>query len=128
MKIDKNIFNVEYTRGSGAGGQHRNKVETCVVITHKPSGLQEKCEDERSRNLNEKTAYNRLVKRLQKIALDAKMKKLNEKRVEAIKNNGTIRTYNFQRNTVKDHRTGKTANLKKVLDGYLNLINENDNN
>ncbi len=128
MKIDKNIFNVEYTRGSGAGGQHRNKVETCVVITHKPSGLQEKCEDERSRNLNEKTAYNRLVKRLQKIALDAKMEKLNEKRVEAIKNNGTIRTYNFQRNTVKDHRTGKTANLKKVLDGYLNLINENDNN
>ncbi len=128
MKIDKNIFNVEYTRGSGAGGQHRNKVETCVVITHKPSGLQEKCEDERSRNLNEKTAYNRLVKRLQKIVLDAKMEKLNEKRVEAIKNNGTIRTYNFQRNTVKDHRTGKTANLKKVLDGYLNLINENDNN
>ena len=43
------------------------------------------------------------------------MEELNEKRREAIKNNGTIRTYNFQRNTVKDHRTGKTADLKNLL-------------
>ena len=122
MKIDKNIFNVEYTRGTGPGGQHKNKVETCVVITHKPSGLQEKCEDSRSRNLNEKTAYNRLKKRLQEIALKEKLEELNEKRREAIKKNGRIRTYNFQRNEVKDHRTGKIAPLNKVLDGNLDLL------
>lgn len=124
MKIDKNIFKVDVTKGTGAGGQHKNKVETCAVITHVQSGLSEKCEETRYKNKNIETAYKRLVKRLQKIAYDEKMEQLNEKRREAIKKNGTIRTYNYQRNTVKDHRTGKTANLKKVLDGHLKLINE----
>jgi peptide chain release factor 1 len=124
MKIDKNIFKVDVTKGTGAGGQHKNKVETCAIVTHVPSGLQEKCEETRYKNKNIETAYKRLVKRLQKIALDLKMEELNEKRKEAIKKNGTIRTYNFQRGTVKDHRTGKTANLKKVLDGHLDLISE----
>ena len=124
MKIDKKIFKVVVTKGTGAGGQHKNKVETCAVITHVPSGLQEKCEETRYKNKNIELAHKRLVKRLQKIALDKKMEELNEKRREAIKNNGTIRTYNFQRGTVKNHRTGKTANLKKVLDGRLDLINE----
>ena len=122
MKIDKNIFNVDVTKGTGAGGQHKNKVETCAVVTHIPSGLKEKCEETRYKNKNIEIAYKRLVKRLQKIALDQKMKELNDKRREAIKKNGTIRTYNFQRGTVKDHKTGKIANLKKVLDGYLDLI------
>jgi len=122
MKIDKNIFDIKYTRGTGAGGQHRNKVETCVVITHKPSGLKEKCEDQRSRNMNEKTAYNRLIKRMQKIVLKEKMEELNEKRKALLEKNGRIRTYNFQRNEVKDHRTGKIAPLNKVLDGDLDLL------
>ena len=123
MKIDRKIYKVKYTRGTGAGGQHKNKVETCVVITHIESGLKEKCEDSRKRNLNEKTAYIRLVKRLQTIENDKKHEKLNNARIKAIKHNGIIRTYNFKQNTVKDHRTGKTANLKKFLDGNLKLIN-----
>lgn len=123
MKIDKNIFKVDISKGTGPGGQHKNKTETCVVITHIQSGLSEKCEETRHKNKNIKIAYDRLIKRLQKIAFAEKMEELNDKRKEAIKKNGTIRTYNFQRNTVKDHRTGETANLKKVLDGNLNLIN-----
>lgn len=122
MNIDKNIFKVEVTKGTGAGGQHKNKVETCAVVIHILSGLSEKCEETRYKNKNIETAYKRLVKRLQKIAYAKKMEERNEKRREAIKKNGTIRTYNFQRNTVKDHRTGKIANLKKVLDGNLKLI------
>ena len=125
MKIDKNIFKIDVTKGTGAGGQHKNKVETSVVVTHIPSGLKEKCEETRYKNKNIETAYERLVKRLQKIAFDKKMEELNEKRKEAIKKNGTIRTYNFQRGTVKDHKTGKIANLKKVLDGHLDLIKKN---
>ena len=125
MKIDRNKYKVEYTRGTGAGGQHKNKVETCVVITHLATGLQEKCEDQRSRAQNEKIAFERLTKRLKQIVIDKKLEELNDKRKEALEKNGTIRTYNFQRNTVKDHRTGKTANLKKVLDGNLKLINDN---
>ena len=124
MKINRKIYKVEYTRGTGAGGQHKNKVETCVVITHIESGLKEKCEDSRKRNLNEKTAYIRLQKRLQAIEDDKKHEKLNDARRKAIEENGIIRTYNFKGNYVKDHRSGKTANLKKVLDGNLKLINE----
>ena len=122
MKIDRNIYRVEYMRGTGAGGQNRNKLETCVVITHIESGLKEKCEDSRKRNLNEKTAYIRLQKRLQAIEDDKKHEKLNDARKKAIEENGVIRTYNFKGNYVKDHRTGTTANLKKVLDGNLKLI------
>ena len=122
MKIDKKIFKVDVTKGTGACGQHKNKVETCAVVTHIPSGLQEKCEDSRSKIKNIETAYNRLVKRLEKIKLDEKMERLNDQRVEAIKTNGVIRTYNFKQNLVKDHRTGKTANLKKFLNGNLDLI------
>ena len=123
-KIDKKLFKVDVTKGTGAGGQHKNKVETCAVVTHIPSGLQEKCEETRYKNKNIEIAYKRLIKRLQKIALNKKKEELNERRREAIKKNGTVRTYNFQRGTVKDHRTGKTANLKKVLDGNLKLISE----
>jgi len=125
MKIDKNQYKVEYTRGTGAGGQHRNKVETCVVITHLATGMQEKCEDQRSRAQNEKIAFERLKAKLKQRAINIKLEQLNDKRVEAIQSAGRIRTYNFQRNEVKDHRTGKIAPLDKVLDGNLNLINEN---
>ena len=51
-----------------------------------------------------------------------KLFKLNKKRIEAIKNSGVIKTYNYKRNEVKDHRTGKVANLKKILDGNIYLL------
>lgn len=127
MKIDKKIFKVDVTKGTGAGGQHKNKVETCATVTHIPTGLQEKCEDSRSKIKNIETAYKRLVERLKQNALNEKLRILNENRVEAIKTNGVIRTYNFKQNTVKDHRSGKTANLKKVLDGNLDLLKMNKN-
>lgn len=122
MKIDRKIYNVKYCRSSGAGGQNVNKLETCVVITHIESGLKERCEDSRKRNLNEKTAYIRLQKRLQAIEDNKKHEKLNDARKKAIEENGIIRTYNFKGNIVKNHVTGKTANLKKVLDGNIDLI------
>jgi peptide chain release factor 1 len=124
MKIDKNKYKIEYTRGTGAGGQHRNKVETCVVITHLATGMQEKCEDQRSRAQNEKIAFERLKARLKERMTNIKLIALNDKRREAIQSVGRIRTYNFQRNEVKDHRTGKIAPLDKVLNGEIELLNE----
>ena len=73
--MDKD-FKITVTRGSGNGGQHRNKVETCVIITHMPTGLKEKCEETRSKTKNSKIAYERLVK---KINMIEKNKKHDEK-------------------------------------------------
>lgn len=115
-------FKITYTRGTGPGGQHKNKVETCVVITHIPSGMQEKCEETRSKLQNEKLAMTRLLRRIE----DEKQRLLdenkNDQRKKLIKNKGNLRTYNYPRNEVVDHRTGKRANLKKVMDGDLDLL------
>lgn len=122
MKIDRNIFKVVYSRGTGNGGQNKNKVETCVTITHIESGISEKCEDQRTRGQNEKIAYERLTKRLQLIIKKAKLEELNKERKESIEKAGRIKTYNAQRNEVKDHRTGKVAPMDKVLNGDLDLL------
>ena len=115
-------INIKYTRGSGPGGQHKNKVETCVVITHIPTGIVERCQETRSRNQNLKLAKERLQKKLI-IAKQNELLKLKKIiRDERIANSKVIRTYNFPRREVIDHRSKRKADLRKVLDGELNLI------
>ena len=115
-------FNIRYTRGSGPGGQHRNKVETCCVITHVPTGLQEKCEDTRSKERNKNIATERLLKRIEDQKLKAKQEATNERRKELIQNSKVIKTYNFNRNEVYDHRTKVKADLKRVMNGEIDLL------
>jgi len=120
--VQSKEFKIKYSRGTGPGGQHKNKVETCVVITHVPSGMKEKCEDTRSRDRNEKLAMARLLRRIEDEKKKLLDEKKNDQRKELIKNKGNLRTYNYPRNEVVDHRTGKRANLKKVMDGDLDLL------
>lgn len=115
-------FKVIYTRGSGPGGQHKNKVETCVVITHIPTGMTERSQDTRSRSQNEKLAMERLQNALQEEYERQQDEKKARERYDRITNGKVIKTYNYARNEVKDHRTGKKANLKKVLNGNLELL------
>ena len=115
-------FKITYTRGTGPGGQHKNKVETCVVITHIPTGMQEKCEDTRSKIRNEKIAMERLLRRIEDEKKKLLDEKKNEHRRQQIENKSTKRTYNYARNEVVDHETGKRANLKKVMDGNIDLL------
>lgn len=120
--MDKKEFKITYTHGTGPGGQHKNKVETCVVIKHLPTGLQEKCEDTRSKIQNKELAMERLLKRIaEKKELEAHEKR-NDNRKEQIVNKKAVRTYNYPRNEVKDHRTGKKANLDKIMNGNLDLL------
>ena len=127
IDIDKKKYKVEFTKGTGAGGQHRNKVETCAVVTHIATGLKEKCEDTRYKNKNLETAYKRLVNRIVEIQKQKLHNEKNDESNKAIETNGVIRTYNYQRNEVKDHRTGAKANLTKVLNGELDLLNNVEN-
>ena len=108
-----------YTKGSGPRGQHKNKVETCVVITHIPTGLRERCQDTRSKSRNFKIAKERLFKKIREVeAVDLQEVK-NKRRIELIHNQRVIRTYNFNRNEVYDHRTKVKRDLKRVLNGEI---------
>lgn len=124
--MNKKDLEIFYTRGTGSGGQHKNKVETCVTIRHLPSGLEERCEDTRSKNQNYKIAYNRLEKRLNELIEKEKHEKLNKIRNKEVfdtsQGSKVIRTYNQKRNEVKDHRSGKKAPMDKFLDGNLDLL------
>lgn len=112
---------ITITKGSGPGGQHRNKVETCVTITHIPTGIAERCQDTRSQYKNLELAKKRLQNRLDALK-EAKIKEeVNRQRLESI-NMGIIRTYNYARSEVRNHINGKRANLQRVLNGEIDLL------
>jgi protein subunit release factor A len=122
MEINKKDIKVHYSRGHGPGGQHKNKTESCVTITHIPTGITETCQETRSQKKNYDIAIARIERKLLEIDLSEKTEKINEERKTQILNKKHIRTYNYPRGRVKDHRSGKEADLKKFLDGDLELL------
>jgi peptide chain release factor 1 len=114
-------FKIEITKGSGPGGQHKNKVETCVKVIHSPTGIHETCQETRSKERNLKLAKSRVIKRVLAHYNKIRQENFNSIRKSQI-NTKRIRTYNFKTNTVIDHRTGNKANLDKVLSGDLDLL------
>jgi protein subunit release factor A len=120
--IDKKDIKVTYTKGSGPGGQHKNKTETCVTITHIPTGISETCQETRSKTRNYNIAFERISERVDAIQKEKRRESINEHRKSQINDKTTLRTYNYKRNTVKDHSTGKVAPLDKVMNGEINLL------
>ena len=114
-------FNIRFTTGTGPGGQHKNKVQTCVIITHVPTGLQEKCQDTRSKIKNIKIAKERLIQKIERIKDQNIQEAKNNKRKELLKNQRVVRTYNYTRNEVYDHRTKTKHDLKKFMKGEIDL-------
>jgi len=121
MSISKSDLKIEFTKGTGPGGQHKNKVNSKVKITHIPTGITVE-EDGRDQHHNKKMALKKMEARL-KADKELKIaKKKKERRDIKIHDHTIIRTYNYKRGTVKDHRTGKIASLKKVLEGDIGLL------
>jgi len=108
-------FKLETFKGSGPGGQHRNKRETAVRITHIATGITAEATDRRSQSQNRMAAFRKLAIKLIK---HYSAEELNSRREESA-SKGTLRTYNEQRETVKDHLTGAVADYASTLDGDI---------
>ncbi len=123
VDIDTNDLRLETYRASGAGGQHVNKTDSAVRITHLPTGLVVQCQNERSQHKNKKMAMTILKSRIIELMEEVQAEKINELRGEhkEIAWGSQIRSYVFHPyNMIKDHRTNmEEGNIKKVMDGYI---------
>jgi peptide chain release factor 2 len=123
IQINDSDLKIDTLRSGGAGGQHVNKVESAVRITHLPSGVVVLCQQERSQHKNRATAMKILRSKLYEIEMRERMEKAQEahKSKKDIAWGSQIRSYVLAPyRMVKDHRTGhETGNVDAVLDGDL---------
>jgi len=126
VQIDSSDLRIDTYRASGAGGQHVNKTDSAVRITHLPTGIVVECQDERSQHKNKARALALLQARLlssaqeeqnQALAADRKLQVGSGDRSER------IRTYNFPQNRVTDHRINLTLyKLDEIMAGNLDQV------
>ena len=123
IKIDPDDIRVDTYRSSGAGGQHVNKTDSAIRLTHFPTGIVVSCQNERSQRQNKETAMKILRGRLFELKEQERLLKLKELRgeVKEIGWGSQIRSYVFQPySMVKDHRTNEeTGNVGAVMDGSI---------
>ena len=123
IEINPADLRIDTFRASGAGGQHVNKTDSAIRITHQPSGIVTQCQSERSQHRNKESAMKLLYARLYQKQLEEEQARMDE--LEGTKADNAwgsqIRSYVLHPyNMIKDHRTGhETSNTTAVLDGDL---------
>ncbi len=123
IEVRDEDLKIDTYRASGAGGQHVNKTESAIRITHIPTGLVVTCQDEKSQHKNRSAAMKVLRSRL----LASEEERLAKERAEARRSlvstgdrSAKIRTYNFPQNRVTDHRINFTTHdLENMMNGHL---------
>lgn len=126
IEINSDDLRIDTYRSSGAGGQHVNKTDSAIRLTHLPTGLVVECQDERSQHKNRAKAMALLRTRL----LDAEQSKQRQEQAQARKSlvgsgdrSERIRTYNFPQGRLTDHRINLTIyQLAEVMEGHLSVI------
>jgi len=126
VEINSNDLKIDTYRASGAGGQHVNKTDSAVRITHLPSGIVVECQDERSQHKNRARAMSLLQSKL----LSAEREKQQsaqaaDRRLQVGSGDRSerIRTYNYPQGRVTDHRINLTLyKLEEIMQGYLDSV------
>ena len=123
IEIDKSELRVDTYRASGAGGQHVNKTDSAVRLTHIPTGVVVECQDDRSQHKNKAKAMALLVAKLKQNEIDEQQNTIASERkilVGTGDRSEKIRTYNFPQGRITDHRIKLTQhNLDQVMDGDM---------
>ncbi|MCF7903288.1 MAG: peptide chain release factor 2, partial [Candidatus Marinimicrobia bacterium] len=123
ITIDPSDLRIDTYRASGAGGQHVNKTDSAIRITHEPTGIVVQCQNERSQFKNREVAMKMLKNRLYQLEREKELAKKQEREDSKsdIAWGNQIRSYVFQPYTmVKDHRTKEeTGNIQAVMDGAI---------
>lgn len=126
LTISPKDLKIETFRSSGPGGQHMQKSDSAVRITHVPTGVTASSQDSRSQLKNRDLAMAMLKSRLSAMMQEQNKSKIDGLRREQVGTAGReekIRTYNYPQNRVTDHRLGKSwMNLKDILNGNLRPI------
>ena len=126
INIDKNDLRVDTFRASGAGGQHVNKTDSAVRLTHIPTGLVVECQDGRSQHKNKEKALSLLAAKLKQQEIDSQQETIASERkilVGTGDRSEKIRTYNFPQGRMTDHRIKLTQhNLDQIMDGDIKTI------
>ena len=126
LDIDPTELRIDVFRASGAGGQHVNKTESAVRITHLPTGVVVSCQDEKSQHKNKARAMKVLRSRIldaMQAEQDARMAADRKSQVGTGDRSGRIRTYNFPQGRCTDHRIGLTLyKLEAIMLGDLDEI------
>ncbi len=126
VEIDPKELQIDTYRSSGAGGQHINKTESAIRITHLPTGIVVECQDERSQYKNRDRAMKILASKLlekKRQEQDSAIAAQRRSQVGSGDRSERIRTYNFPQGRVSDHRIGLTLHkLEQILSGDLDEL------
>jgi peptide chain release factor 2 len=128
VEIDEKDLRIDTFRSSGSGGQHVNKTDSAIRLTHIPTGLVVSCQAERSQHMNKAKSMQMLKAKIYELEMDKKRKEMERfyGQKGEIAWGSQIRSYVFQPYTmVKDHRTeAETSNVEAVMDGDLDRFIE----
>jgi len=122
--LDKKDVQVIFSKGSGPGGQNKNKVETCVELRHKPTGISVRI-DGRSRTQNENNAWTELEKRFNDLNVEKNNRKqsdIKRGQIGISNRSNKIRTYNEKQGTVTNHLNNKKITFRELYKGNIKKL------
>lgn len=126
IEINTSDLRIDTFRASGAGGQHVNKTDSAIRITHEPTGIVVECQEERSQHQNKERALTMLRAKMYDIELEQKQKERAAERKSQVSTgdrSAKIRTYNFPQGRCTDHRINLTLyNLDAIMKGEIGEV------